>query len=165
MIRLVARFGENLRKMRDALGLRQEDLAPKLRKRRGGPMGQAGLSKLERLEFSPSPETVTRLAMHLAPLLGLPIETVYNHLIDGVPTEHDAARAALAAAVAPAPRDSIGRFLADVARLPTEEQRAELYAAMELIANGLPANRHSDLLDAVKQEAAKTKPRSARKKA
>lgn len=89
----MARFGDNLKALRDALGLNQKELAPRLRTEAGEEMQQSGLSKLELLEFAPKPKTVTRLAEGLAPLLRLSEKEVRARLLNGVSSRFDAVQA------------------------------------------------------------------------
>lgn len=159
MIETVPRFGDNIRAIRKSLKLNQKELAAHLWNDDGTPMQQANISKLEGMEWAPRPDTVERLAAGLSRVSGLTPQAEVERLMAGVSSRYDAALHLRAAQA-----DPLDRLRRLIAQLPPE-QRADVYDAIERVATTLPENRHSDLLDAVKHEAAKAKPRSARKKA
>lgn len=131
MITSMARFGENLRTIREAvLRLDQKQLAQYLLKKKGGPMGQASLSKLEALEFAPKPDTVMRIAEGLAPLLGQPAPLVFQRLLEGVSSRYDAVQARRAS---PAP-DATDHIISDFADSLPIEKRAAFHDAMKAYA-------------------------------
>lgn len=126
MISPMARFGDNLRALReDVLRLDQKQLAQYLMKKKGGAMGQASLSKFEAMEFAPRPDTVMRVAEGLAPLLGQSPQEVYRRLLDGVSSRYDAAQARQMAGT-----DTIEQLRELIARLPPD-QRASLIDALK----------------------------------
>jgi len=86
----VARFGDNLRAIRQSLNLNQEDFAPRLRTEDGAPMQQSNLSRLEAAEWSPRPETVRRLAEGIAAISGRSVQAEVDRLLAGVPSRFDA---------------------------------------------------------------------------
>src|SRR4051812_7359113 len=125
MISPMARFGDNLRALReDVLRLDQKQLARHLMKKRGGSMGQASLSKFEAMEFAPRPDTVMRVAEGLAPLLGQSPQEVFQRLLNGVSSRYDAVRARQSMTGT----DTIEQLRELIARLPPD-QRASLIDA------------------------------------
>jgi transcriptional regulator with XRE-family HTH domain len=123
MISPVARFGDNLRTIREALGLNQKELAAHIHTKRGGLMNQAHISKMETMEWAPRPETARRVAEGLARASGRTPAEEFDRLLDGVSSRFDAAKSQMTA-------DPIDRLRELIDQLPADK-RADLVDVLE----------------------------------
>lgn len=118
----MARFGDNLRAIRNSLGLSQMALAEQLQ------IGQPRMSDLERMEWAPTPQSVMKLAEGLARLTGQAVEAEFDRLLEGVSSRMDAVQAKRAS-----DQDPIERLRQIIAQIPADK-RADLVAVLERLA-------------------------------